>query len=353
MAGRAATRPATAGSDGVAAAREVWTGCPHCFADVHDGPCPRPLTAARRLVKVIEGIPDADLAAYELRAEAAMVQALQQVMDTIADRIGRVQTAASLVHEFWDDGCRFCLNPKHPGPCAKPHTDPDTGGGHGGGGEAAAGSPAAMHEEEQLRAAYTFTDPDTGYRSEVTGIHRAGDPNPDINERLGGKPTVPAGRTMVTVRVTDSSGNQIGEAVRTIHPASQARVNHNSLVLREGYRGQGFATRFNAHAEDTYRTNGIKEITLHADIDVGGYAWARAGYDFRNNRTRSATVAKAYVESIKRHDSDAVISQFRQHHLSGKATPLDLAMVGHTPGAKTWPGKEIMLESDWQGVKRL
>lgn len=59
-----------------------------------DEPMTRPtgpgaLTAARRPVQIIEGIPDADLAAYELRAEAAMVQALQQVMDTIADRIAK------------------------------------------------------------------------------------------------------------------------------------------------------------------------------------------------------------------------------------------------------------------------
>lgn len=49
------------------------------------------LTAARRPVKVIQGIPDGDLLAYELRAEAAMVQALQQVMDTIADRIAAIE----------------------------------------------------------------------------------------------------------------------------------------------------------------------------------------------------------------------------------------------------------------------
>lgn len=47
------------------------------------------LTAARAPARIIEGIPDAGLAAYELRAEAAMVQALQQVMDTIADRIAK------------------------------------------------------------------------------------------------------------------------------------------------------------------------------------------------------------------------------------------------------------------------
>lgn len=49
------------------------------------------LTAARTPAKIIEGISDADLAAYELRAEAAMVQALQQVMDTIADRITAIE----------------------------------------------------------------------------------------------------------------------------------------------------------------------------------------------------------------------------------------------------------------------
>ncbi len=81
----------------------------------------------------------------------------------------------------------------------------------------------------------------TGYRTEVVGIHRPGDPNPDINEQSK-HPTVPAGRTMVTI------------------------------VLETGQRGQGFATRFNAHAEETYRANGIKMITLHANIDVGGYA---------------------------------------------------------------------------------
>lgn len=43
---------------------------------------------------IIQGLADPVLADYELRAETAMVQALQQVMDTIADRIGHIQTAS-------------------------------------------------------------------------------------------------------------------------------------------------------------------------------------------------------------------------------------------------------------------
>lgn len=44
--------------------------------------------------QIIQGLPDPVLADYERRAEAAMRVALQQVMDTVADRIGHIQTAS-------------------------------------------------------------------------------------------------------------------------------------------------------------------------------------------------------------------------------------------------------------------
>lgn len=64
--------------------------------------------------RLIEGLPDAVLADFETRAEAAMVQALQQVMDTVADRIGKVQTAAG--REVWA-GCPQGFHDAHDGPC--------------------------------------------------------------------------------------------------------------------------------------------------------------------------------------------------------------------------------------------
>lgn len=59
----------------------------------------------------------------------------------------------TVVRELWD-GCLFCLNPRHPGPCAKPKSDaaapakprkrtPGGGGGGGGGGKQAESKPAA------------------------------------------------------------------------------------------------------------------------------------------------------------------------------------------------------------------
>ncbi len=88
----------------------------------------------------INGPTDLDLARFEDRAEAAMTEALQQVMDTIADRVGHVQVAAGKT--LWA-GCHYCLNPRHPGRCAKPGSKayekrhgkakkPPGGGGEGG-----------------------------------------------------------------------------------------------------------------------------------------------------------------------------------------------------------------------------
>ena len=66
--------------------------------------------------QIIQGLPDPVLADYERRAEAAMRLALQQVMDTIADRIGHTQTAAAGERLVWD-GCPHGLHDAHVGPC--------------------------------------------------------------------------------------------------------------------------------------------------------------------------------------------------------------------------------------------
>lgn len=62
----------------------------------------------------IEGLTDEQLRAFEDRAEQAMLAALQQVMDTIADRVGKVQTAAG--RQPWP-GCPYGFHDRHDGPC--------------------------------------------------------------------------------------------------------------------------------------------------------------------------------------------------------------------------------------------
>ena len=97
----------------------------------------------------IRGLTDDELLLLEDRAEVAMRAALQQVMDTIVDRIlaqvaSGVTAGAHADRALWT-GCRYCLNPRHPGPCAKPHGPESSskrsrkGKNGGGGGGAGAG----------------------------------------------------------------------------------------------------------------------------------------------------------------------------------------------------------------------
>jgi ADP-ribose pyrophosphatase len=67
------------------------------------------------MVTVIAGIPDPVMLDYEARIEAATVQALQAVMDQIADHIANVQVA-SAARRPWQ-GCLFGFHPAHTGPC--------------------------------------------------------------------------------------------------------------------------------------------------------------------------------------------------------------------------------------------
>lgn len=201
---------------------------------------------------------------------------------------------------------------------------------HGRGGLS---SPAA------IRQTYERTDDETGLSTKVDNIAV----EDDIAEFRGW--------TRVDISVRNDDGDDVGEATFHISGDGQT-VYHSALVLEDGVQGQGFATRQMIHVVDAYRRAGVKTMTLDANHDVGGYAWARAGFSF--DQGRAARTGHGRDEIAGRFRNRA--SQYPAHQEEMRrvasdpdASPIDFAMVGHTPGAKTWPGKEIMLESTWAG----
>ncbi len=186
-------------------------------------------------------------------------------------------------------------------------------------------------DDEAIRATWNFEDPKTGMRATVGDI---------VHDRFS---------TEAHITVTDRAGNVVGKAIRTVKPG-QSTVHHDSLELQPGVQGQGFATRFNAAAEESYRAHGIEKITLKAGQNVGGYAWARAGYDFADMNARANVVNRARdraaYDPSSRDQIDAVISR-------GDFLPIEVAMIGHTAGAEMWLGKEIMMGTNWNAVKEL
>lgn len=202
------------------------------------------------------------------------------------------------------------------------------------------GSPEALHDDEHaITAAFNYEDHQTGMTAEVS--------------RISGREGGPQGVTYVSITIRDRDGHEVGQAERAILPAGQRTVRHDGMALEPGMQGQGFATRFNAHAEESYRAHGIEKITTTANIDVGGYSHARAGYDFATPDARRQVAELALARRSR--FSDPIKAEIDRVAGNPHSSPIDFAMIGHgQPGQPVdWPGKQIMLGSQWEGVKTL
>lgn len=62
-------------------------------------------------------------------------------------------------------------------------------------------------------------------------------------------------------------------------------VKHAVFRLPEGMKSQGLAAKMFERALPEYERAGIDQISLHANIDVGGYAWASYGFDWDADET--------------------------------------------------------------------
>lgn len=160
----------------------------------------------------------------------------------------------------------------------------------------------------------------------------------------------------------DATGGALGRFERkfTMGEFGVPEVEHVWFKIEDaGARGTGFGTRFIQQSEGYYISQGFSRITVHAGLEDGGYTWARAGFDW--NYTDGDPFGSV-VDKINyfRTDDQAIIGTIGAW---GSAmfygdedlvpTPMEIAMLGYTPGAETWPGREIMSGTHWYGEKPL
>jgi hypothetical protein len=199
-------------------------------------------------------------------------------------------------------------------------------------------------------------------------------------------------------------GKLVGAGVRGFFASGDGQlvVNHDILELTGAARGRGFASAFNAHMEDWYRANDVTMITVHAALDVGGYAWAAAGWDWDDSGDELDVGAASVLDRLrdKIDDLDESIVELQEtldalpddwarrptlearlarmqaevdagelvvaradHHdfrTPGYPTPYEISQIGRRPGQKDgadpdlwWLGKRVMIGADWRGVKYL
>lgn len=137
-------------------------------------------------------------------------------------------------------------------------------------------------------------------------------------------------------------------------------VNNVLFKLAERAQGKGIATRIAAALEPLYAESGVEEIHVHANIDVGGYTWAKQGFGWDPEKTsysgliyRVQRVAETEGATPEQREQLNRLAISITDDPATWPTPYDLAMFGYTEGADTWLGKRAMLTQDWYGVKHL
>lgn len=187
-------------------------------------------------------------------------------------------------------------------------------------------------------------------------------PGLTVSMEDGGPYTNSSGKSVyqLEMNIRADDGELVGHFERHVYrnDVGDLEVEHHLFKLDPDQQGKGIASQINRRMEELYAQWEIKAITLHANIDVGGYAWAKAGYDWD-------TTSEDKVETLRDSIGDMLFELGPQdpqvlawgQSLDGPVKdwplPYDLAMYGYKDGLTTWPGKKVMLGKKWLGRKEL
>ena len=176
---------------------------------------------------------------------------------------------------------------------------------------------------------FSYKDKETGYFTDIASV-----------EVVTGDDGVRKTKVVGNVRTED--GERIGEFERYIMP--DKIVKHEFFTLKKGYQGEGFGSRFYQNAEESYVKAGLKAVRLDANIDVGGYAWARMGFDF-------APVEVNYDYAVMEKLSLKYKARYGVDITNPPKTANGIAALTGPDGHRI--GKEALMGTYWVGQKSL
>jgi GNAT superfamily N-acetyltransferase len=175
----------------------------------------------------------------------------------------------------------------------------------------------------------------------------------------------------VAGRFVNDDGELVGYFDRLID-LTERRARFDELMLDEGYRGRGLGRRFFAETVDRLEAAGVERISVHATSrrvgeTNGAYTWARAGYDWTPGTIGHLNVATALEARLGGDHDDLITDMVQRLRSAPRAVPFDparlpddfpipndVAMLGWTEGAETWPGRDALLgDVVWAGSLHL
>jgi len=117
----------------------------------------------------------------------------------------------------------------------------------------------------------------------------------------------------------------------------------NLMEIERNYQSQGYGYEFFKRLQNNLKSWGVKQVRLDADLDVGGYAWARYGFDFANDQTKNQTVKNFIRHLGVEWDINEDPNKFNH--------PWEIAAYKGPHGEPI--GKQFLLGESWLATKDL
>lgn len=126
-------------------------------------------------------------------------------------------------------------------------------------------------------------------------------------------------------------------------------VTHDYFAIPKQYQGGGYAGRMMRSSVEVYDEMGVKRIDVHANIDVGGYSWAKLG--FAANKA-SAKEVRADVRLGFKYKQTERMTAFKSLVDSSSDDELMYNVARFRPDGVD-VGKKFLLGWDWHGSLNL
>lgn len=138
---------------------------------------------------------------------------------------------------------------------------------------------------------------------------------------------------------------------------------YSSLKIKPPYQNMRLGTQLIKHFDSVMLAVGITKIKMVANVDVGGYAWAKHGYDWDRSMKSSDSVIWVIDgferELRKNKDSEdkinGLLERLKKPFDQNYPSPLDVAMFDYDNKDENgvWMGKRVMLRSLWAAERHL
>lgn len=132
----------------------------------------------------------------------------------------------------------------------------------------------------------------------------------------------------------------------SIDKRGKLECHHDLFAIPASMQGKGFSKKTFQLLYKEYQRMGVDYITVFANIDVGGYCWAKYGFKAKN-RFNAVSCFEGLSDDLLEKALNFIDDYYKTNNLPHSA-PFPMKLIAQQP----W-GKDALLNSSWSGILDL